>query len=325
MFDMRLFKRGKYYYVQVARGIKKSLGVTNKLEADALFKALQKQQLEGRLHILDAGDNLKISEFIKRYVDDADRRGLSQDTLRADRLAFISLIDTIGDIPMGFISKGKIKKFKDASAKRLSPHSVNTYLRHIKAGLNWAKAEDIIKDVPAIKSIKTGKRVHRTIQPKDIDKILSTARSTRPAIYSIIVFALYTATRRSEIVGARWEHIKDGTIRIVGKGDKERIIPLFDKAIELMPMKDIGWIFPYRHVSTLSNYFRMICRVAGVNARFHDLRHTAATHMLKNKIDLKMVKEILGHSDIRTTEIYAEVLASEMKKEMAKLTYDFEI
>lgn len=323
MFDMKLFKRGKTFYVQISRGKKKSLGVTDKIQAEKLFKQLQKQQLEGRLHILDKSQQLLISEFIKIYESDADRKALSISTHRADALAFHNLANTIGDVPISFISKGKIKKFKEFSAKRLSPYSVNTYLRHIKAGLNWARDEELIKEVPIIKPIKTGSRLHRTIEMGDIIKLLEQADKDRPPMRQVIKFALFTGARRSEIVKARWEHIRNGSIRIIGKGDKERNITFLPGAIEGMEIKDIGMIFPYSHESTLSNYFRIIGRAAGVKARFHDLRHTAATHMLKNGIDIKTVKEILGHSDIRTTEIYAEVLAEQMQKEMVKLTYDF--
>ncbi len=324
MFEMKLFKRGKFYYVQIARGKKKSLGVSDKIQAERLFKELQKQQLEGRLHILDKSDRILISEFIKCYESDADRKGLASSTHRADALAFNNLKDAIGDVPLAYISRGRIKEFKDLTAKRLSPYSVNTYLRHIKAGLNWAKDEGLIKEVPIIKMIKTGKRLHHTIEMNDIKKILEKAKKDKPPMYHVIMFALYTGARRHEIVMAKWEHIRNGSIRIIGKGDKERKIPFLPGAIDGIEKKDIGFIFPYRHVSTLSNYFREITRSTGVKARFHDLRHTAATHMLKNGIDLKTVKEILGHSDIRTTEIYAEVLAEQMQKEMVKLKYNFD-
>jgi hypothetical protein len=119
MLGMRLEKRGKYYYVEFARGKRKSLGVTDKFQADRLFQKLKKQELEGKLHVLDAGENLKISEFVKRYVNDADRKQLSENTLRNDKIAFKSLQDVLGDIPLGFISKNKIKKYKDTLIIRL--------------------------------------------------------------------------------------------------------------------------------------------------------------------------------------------------------------
>lgn len=145
-------------------------------------------------------------------------------------------------------------------------------------------------------------------------------KRVRPEMYRIIKFALYTGCRREEIVKARYEHIQGTKIMIYGKGNKERLIPLLPGALELR--QDIGKIFPYKHVSTVSNHFRAIVRACGVTARFHDLRHTAGTQMLAHGIDITIVKEILGHTDIRTTQIYAQVLAESMEKAMTGFGYD---
>ena len=137
-------------------------------------------------------------------------------------------------------------------------------------------------------------------------------------MYRIINFALFTGCRRSEIVRARYEHITGETITVKGKGEKERSFLLLPQA--LADKKDIGKIFKYGHVSTLSNYFRdKIVRKIGVQARFHDLRHTAATTMLSNCVRLEVVQKILGHSDIRTTQIYADVLQEQIAKQMDKM------
>lgn len=105
---------------------------------------------------------------------------------------------------------------------------------------------------------------------------------------------------------------------MVGKGDKERSFYLLPQA--LPDRKDIGKIFRYSHVSTLSNYFRdKIVYPLELNVRFHDLRHTAATTMLANGIDLEMVQKILGHTDIRTTQLYADVLQENIEKQMQRM------
>lgn len=141
-----------------------------------------------------------------------------------------------------------------------------------------------------------------------------------PEMERVIRFALYTGARRQEIVMARYEHIINGEIRIKGKGDKERMVPITLKA--LRETQDIGKMFRYHHGSTISNYFRELSRACGVKARFHDLRHTAGTYMLATGIPLDVIRDILGHSDIRTTEIYAKVLAETRAREIKKLSYE---
>jgi integrase len=160
----------------------------------------------------------------------------------------------------------------------------------------------------------------RYLSLEDVKKITDYCKKHEPEMYRVIRFVLLTGCRREEIIRAKYEHIRDtGEILIYGKGNKERLVPLFPEALE--EKKDIGKIFRYASGSTISNYFRKIVRAVGVQARFHDLRHTAATYMLANGIDIMTVKDILGHADIRTTEIYATVLAESRMKQIKKLNY----
>lgn len=316
----RLFKRGVSWYVELSRGERKSLGVTDEREAKKLAKAIQKADLEKKLAFLDKKDRISISDFVPLWVNNPDRKELSWKTLEGDQLAFNLLKDALGDIPMKLIDKDAVRKFKTVSIARVKPTSVNSYLRHIKSGLNWAKKEEYIDKVPDIQMYKAGSKITRYLNKDEVKAILQYSKKHNHEMNRIITFALYTGCRREEIVRARYEHIQANKIKIKGKGNKERLIPLLPQALE--EIKNIGKIFQYAHVSTVSNYFREISRAVGVKARFHDLRHTAGTQMLASGIDLKTVKEILGHTDIRTTEIYAQVLAETMTKEMQKLSYD---
>jgi len=99
------------------------------------------------------------------------------------------------------------------------------------------------------------------------------------------------------------------------------LIPLVNQVIEIIANQNIGKIFSYQHTSTVSNYYREITRAAGVQSRFHDLRHTAATRMLTVGIPLEVVQKILGHKEIRTTQIYSQVVQERLKIEMEKLKY----
>lgn len=316
----RLFKRGKFYQIETARNRRKSLGVTDKKEAEKLLKKYKKAELKAKIAFLDSKERISISEFSNLWTNNPDRKDLSLKTLQADELAFSLLKDAIGDIPLKLIDKEAIRKFKNVSIARVKSTSVNAYLRHIKSGLNWAKAEGYTDNVPPIKMYKQNKKLTRYLSKDAIQRIKKQALKDRPEMYRIIQFALYTGCRRQEIIRAKYEHIKGSKIKILGKGKKERLIPLLPQALDTQ--QDIGKIFQYKHVSTVSNYFREIAKKAGVKSRFHDLRHTAGTQMLASGIPLKTVKEILGHTDIRTTEIYAQVLAETMEKEMQKLSYD---
>ena len=324
MASLRLFKRNGWYHVEYARNRSKALRTKDSEIAKAVFKEMEAEALRGRLLLFDGREDVSISEFNAIYISDPDRSELSAETLRNDTIAFTSLKDTVGDIPLKSITKDTIKKFKQIALTRMKKVSVNTYLARINAGLECAKAEGYIEQKPSIKKYKTGRSTPRPIEKDDVGAILEFAKKNEPEMYRVIKFALFTGCRRAEIVRARYEHIKGDTITVRGKGDKERAFYLLHQA--LPERKDKGKIFRYNHVSTLSNYFRdKIVRKIGVQARFHDLRHTAATTMLANGIDLEMVQKILGHTDIRTTQIYADILQENIQRQMSKMDgYSFE-
>jgi site-specific recombinase XerD len=108
------------------------------------------------------------------------------------------------------------------------------------------------------------------------------------------------------------------------KGRKDRRVPLVPKVMEVLQpiMKDIGKVFMQYHPDTVSKMFHKLAKECGINARLHDLRHSAATYMLKSGIPIQVVKEILGHSKLSTTEIYSHVLDEIKKTEMNKLRFE---
>jgi site-specific recombinase XerD len=299
------------------------LHTKDKRQAQSLFAKLKKRYLEGKILQLEVNNQIKLSAFKDKYGADPERGDLSRKTHEADELALRLFMDVTGDISLDSIRKSHISEFKAASISRgLKPVSVNSYLRHIRAALSYAKANDFMaNDPPAVKYFKLGSKLPRVIPPDDLELIKAMAKGIKPEMYRIIQFALYTGSRRTEIFNARYEHITNGDITIYGKGNKERLIPLVGKAREVLTDQDIGKIFAYEHPSTISNYYRRITRSCGVKSRFHDLRHTSATQMLKSGIPLEVVQKILGHTEIRTTQIYAKVMAETIRSELGKLSF----
>ncbi len=312
--------RSGIYYVFFPGEKKRSLRTKDKATAKRLYREIEREYLRGNIINLDLNAGTTLSEFKKFYVNDPERADLSISTHRNDELSLRLFIEFIGDRPLDYIGNDHIVKFKQACInKGNKPVTVNTYLTRIQAALNYAAENGFIKTVPKIKKFKLAKRLPRFILPEDVEKLLAEADKSKPEMARIIRFALFTGTRRGEIIKCRYEHIKDGCIKVVGKGNKERLIPLVSYAKNVLAFQDFGKIFSYDHTSTLSNYFRGIARSAGIKARFHDLRHTAATHMLSKGIPLEVVQKIMGHEDIRTTQIYGEVLPEVLKKQMRKL------
>ena len=126
----------------------------------------------------------------------------------------------------------------------------------------------------------------------------------------VLLVALNTGMRRGEILGLMWRQV-DLESRVVrverSKSGRVRHIPLNDVLVEVFTRLrsergEAETVFPYRNVRTA---FEAACRRAGiVGLRFHDLRHTFATRLIKRGVDIITVKELLGHSSVTVTERY---------------------
>lgn len=324
--NMRMWRRENgYYYYEIHRGRKKSLGTKDKDEAKTLWKFIKKEHLAGRLADLDSGPRISLSEFktlfFKQHTDIAD------DTVAAYDLAFRLLIETVGGATLlSRIDKSKIDEFKTVCLSRKAKKtSINTYLRHVRGFLNKAHEWGYLPQKAKIEFLKIPKRLPWIFTPDEIKKILKYAKKHEQEMYRVIQFALYTGCRRGEIWGLTWPRVSGDMARIIGKGDKERTIPLATGALEAMgPVKDIGPVF--WHPPRLERYtkiFKAILRACKItdSRHFHNLRHTAGTQMLRKGIPIDRVQEMLGHEDITTTQIYARVLKEDLKREIVKLDY----
>ena len=320
---MRLFKRGPTYYIEFKRGIKRSLGTGDRKEAQRLFKLAKVEYLKGKLVQIEDKDRVPLREYYEEFI--RGKAGLSPKTIAQYEMSVRFLAESIGwETPVKLIGKTKLDKFKaDCLGRGVKPTSINSYLRHIRTLLNRAYEDGIFEKRIRVEFVKTGKRLPKTITAAQINLILAYAKKEDPEMHRVIRFALYTGCRRDEIRGLRWENVAGDIARLIGKGDKERIVPLVPQAIEAMgERQDIGPVFIQTHKDTYTHRFKKICRACGIEDRnFHCLRHSAATAMLESGIELSVIQKILGHSDISTTQIYAEIRNHLLIHEMKKLKF----
>jgi integrase len=333
---MNLRKLGKYYYLWFSRSerppngqlisLKKVVGysVTEEKEAKEIFKVVRREWHKGKIIELDKGNRITIMELAEAFVLDSDRSELSSDTHRMDKLSLKTLADIVGDKSVRTLTEKDFKKFKKIlMARGLSHHSINSYRRHIRAALNYAIEGRYLKKIPNFKRVKTGEHLPRILTKNEIDRILGYAKKHYFEMWRMIKFSLWTGTRREEILNANWQNVTSKTIRIVGKGDKERTVFILPEAHDAMGnQKDFGPIFKQWHKDTISHQFKKIVRAIGIeDVHFHNLRHSAATYMIESGMHLKAVQKTLGHVDFRTTEKYIKIHDEFMFKEMEKLRY----
>jgi site-specific recombinase XerD len=176
----------------------------------------------------------------------------------------------------------------------------------------------------------------------EVKRLLSAARHSddQDALRNYILIKLYAVTgvRRQEAVDLNFEDIdfKNNTLRVRGKGKKERIIPLSEEmAQELwiyfqsrLPLKNSALFITSRgnriHPSKAHEIYKEMLKRAGLDGNgytLHTLRHSYATNLINNGVDIRSVQELLGHEDIGTTTIYSHVSTEHLKDQIAKLTY----
>ncbi len=316
-----LFKRKNSPFWYFRRGEnKRSLKTTSLQEAKIRINEILREEREGKVILFEKQKNLPLKCFREIYLD-YSRKTKAPNTARLDDLVLRKLMEYAGeDIGIRNINArildGFASSLLDAGEKRTS---VNIYLKHLKAMLNKAMEWEYIKSVPKIK-IHTVPHTPRYMTEEEVEKILEKSGRFR----FVIEIALLTGLRRSDLCKLKRSDIdmKNRVIKVkIQKTGRIRFIPISDELYEILsrikPAKD-GRIIPYSP-SYLTHRFKSICKSAGVDARFHDLRHTCATWLLNRGVPIEVVSKILGHTKISTTQIYADVLLDEMRKAVEKL------
>ncbi len=233
----------------------------------------------------------------------------------------------------------KVNHIKDyllsLSKRKLKPKSRNNYLVNIKAFFNKAKDLHYIHHNPAdtLKKLPVPKNPPRFLSEKEIETLFKTSKeSETSSLYPLILTALYTGCRIGELINLEWKDVdlKAQTLTIQGsnsKSKKFKVIPLMPKVCKALKATQNGcsYVFNYggrRYSEQPRRAFKTILKHAGIpNCGFHTLRHSCASHLVKNKVDIYAVSKILGHSSVAMTQIYAHLAPDYLKDTVKRLPF----
>ena len=225
--------------------------------------------------------------------------------------------------------------------KGLKARSTARSLSCLRALYRYMLREKLIQDDPTLRveNPKLGRPLPATLTELDVEKLLvapdvATLLGLRDRTMLEVLYAC--GVRVSELTGLKLGEInlRQGVIRIVGKGSKERLVPMGEEAISWLTryLKDArnellknnraqDVVFPSnRGVAMTRQTFwhriRKLAEEAGIQKKLspHTLRHAFATHLLNHGADLRVVQLLLGHSDLSTTQIYTHVAQQRMKE-----------
>ena len=260
-------------------------------------------------------------------------RGLSPNTVAGYCSDVTRFFDESG-LEAGCVQSADIIDYLSARAGALSKRSQARLLSAFRSFYDWMILEGNVKENPCdgVDPPKIGRYLPEVLSVEEVDAIIASVDTSTPMGLRdrAILEVLYgCGLRVSEAVNLKLSNIyaREGFVRIVGKGDKERIVPLGEMAAEAIeawmgarPEPDGGcedFVFLNRFGRPLSrvSMFNMVKKqalLAGVRKEIspHTFRHSFATHLVENGADLRVVQEMLGHESILTTEIYTHIESS---------------
>ena len=278
-------------------------------------------------------------DYINKYIDYLKyERKLSNNTV-------MSYSNDLNDLYL-FFNEDIIKvTYKDLvkyinSLSNLNARSIAHHISVINSFYTYLVNNEYIKDNPSenIKSPKLAKKLPTYLTIDEINKLLDIQLLT-PYDYrnkAMLELLYATGLRISELISLEFSNIDidNSILRVIGKGSKERLVPFNDSASKYLKLyidyyrdeilngkySDYLFISNAKKPITRQGFFKIIkteVNRAGIKKDVspHVLRHSFATHLLANGADIRVIQELLGHSNIVTTEIYTHVVNEKVKKD----------
>jgi integrase len=319
---MGLYRRGKIFWFRFnyqGRRIQQSTGTHDRRLAERIYAKAYTEAIEGNWFRLESKKR-SFDELRERYIEDYAIPNKAPNTVEKDKYSFKRLSAFFGGMMLAEITPQKIAHYK--RSRREANASVSTIARELelmRASFNVAFREWEWLDSNPFSKVRIEKpRGHkeRWITFEEEQRLLEVSPKW---LREVIVFALNTGMRQGEILGLKWPQVdlqRKALTLLLTKNKEKRTIPLNQAVMDLLRVKSkvrhiSGYVFHSKTGSRLDkdNVIRGFTIARGKadldDVRFHDLRHTFATRLVQNGIELYVVSKLLGHKSIKMTMRYA--------------------
>jgi len=318
---MRLFRRklrsGKLgnYYVEFDGGERRSLKTKDKVKARRMFRKLEREYLDKKVVMLTGGVQSKpLGEYRDEFLEWSENNQ-PDSTFRANRLALKKLIHQAGEkISLDRISLKHLDMMITAERKKgLKARSINNYIRHARSSLNKAVEWSYVRRNPlaGAKELPTSRTKPKFLTRSQVPRYIASIKDID--LRRLVVAYLATGRRRSELLRLKWKDVdlKKNRYAVTVKGGKKQEYPIntvFRSVLLAIGKKEGKVFYRWKHPDTISHLVKAaLVDVGYPNLSLHSLRHTYASLKILEGRTLKEVQELLGHSEQRTTEIYAHI------------------
>jgi len=338
-----VYKHKSYYAVFSINSKKKwiKLGKIGKKEANKLLKQLELTYTKEKLLLISVKPTY-LYDYVAEYLIYCKiNKALS--THKREVTITSSIKSYFGNIPLDKIDNLSVEKYK---ARRLSDGlqsiTINRELTILRFMLKKAQEWGYGNTVPIIKNLKVVKKPVKFLSEKEIQRLLD---YSSPRLRPMIIVLRNTGMRIGELLHLRLHDIDLDNKSLLVRSTKTnnyRIIPInselddvfkwlylhhvdpWTSKVSLRESKQLDYLFCHNdgsRVKSIRRGFNNTCKRAGIKATLHTLRHTFASHLVMNGVDLVSIKELLGHSSINTTMIYSHISSEHKINTVSKLPW----
>lgn len=278
---------------------------------------------------------MRLTEALTIFLEDyVWFRGYSPATARNYKLGVNSFIATNGDLDIQDITMEHIKKWRyEMERNRRDTNGMAAYLYRVRLLLRWLKRKyGIPIDLDDLVIPKRVQKLPNYFQIGDIEKLINAVPPNRfdynvTRNKAIIALMYSSGIRLGELTRIRLRDMRGDEIKIRGKGNKERIVFIdqrakgfIDSYLTQRPQRSEYLFVTFRNKQMDKTSIEKLMKEAAWNAGFkqnispHIYRHSFATHLLQRGCNIRYIQEMLGHADISTTQIYTHVAKDDLRK-----------
>ncbi len=275
-------------------------------------------------------------QILSEYLDYLEiEKGLAENTLEAYRRDLNDFFNFCGDTDVDNIQRTKINSYvRNLHEMKYSPTSIMRKIASLRGFFKWTCVNEITRTNPALtlEQPKIPQKLPKVLTIEEINNLLNQDLSK---LHSVITELLYgCGLRVSELVNLKITDydLKSKFLECTGKGSKDRIVPLGKKAVQaiknFLPERD--YLLKKFNLQTkfllinekgkkvtrqeIYTFIHEQGKKLHKSISPHTLRHSFATHLLENGADLRVVQELLGHSNVSTTQLYTHISKKRLKE-----------
>ena len=321
---MALYKRDLVWWMSFTHNgkqIRRSTETEDKKLAQRIFDKLKGEIAEGKWFEKLPGEDYKFRDLMKKYMEEYSAVNKAASSHKRDKSLVAQLVSVFGDhylteITPAMISDFKVKRREDG----VSPRTINYELTTMSHAFNIAICDwGLINENPVkmVRKEKVSNNIERWLTLEEEKKLLNASPKW---LQDIIIFAINTGMRQSEILDLKWSQVDMDrrTLTILEQKNGEvDTLPLNEMVMRLLKLKQDAsikvdvYVFPNtlsqrkENRVLLTAFYKAMDRAGIANFRFHDLRHTFATRLVQNGVDLYSVQKLGRWKNVTMVQRYA--------------------